>query len=279
MRRLRAPTLPAVALLLLASAAPGIASPSTRPTPAPAPISLLSFTAGDPADWERLQRTSDARPLSLADLEKLRAAGVGEQTLLEMMRTRRVKAAATADTLAALKKSGATDELVAALSAYALPENRGIDLAIHLDVSTPYSVRGAPYVYIEVWNPGLDRQEAFLWADVRGLLRKGGLRVSKQTDDSDPLLGNTVRSLHISGPVRIRAHGRMELRVVVSPKAGIRTMAEVPKDYQTQVRTFTFDLPQVSEDNACRLDLTLGRDPLLQTVFPIARSDLRCYWE
>lgn len=241
-------------------------------------VDLVSFRPDDLAEWERFKRESASRPLTLDELEKLAAAGVGQQTLLEMMRTRKVAVVADADTLVRLKKAGAGDDVVAAVSAYALPPNDHFDLHIHVDVTTPYTVGKAPFLYIEVWNVGRDRQDAFLHSDLRGLLKRGvGVEVAR--DRSDPLLPETVRSLRIRGPVRSRDAGKLTIAAYVTQRAGLRTLRDLPEAERAKVRTFEVDYPGVSLDRRCRLELTLARDALIRDAYTTARSHLECRWD
>lgn len=244
----------------------------------PQVIDLLQFRTDDPGVWERTHRQSDSDPLTLEELEKLAGAGIGDKTLIEIMRTRKVRAVADADTLLRLKKAGATDETIAAISAYAMAPNTFFELLVHLAVASPGTIREAPYLYIEAWHTGLDRQEAFLHADLRGLLTRG-LGVTVNRDRSDPLLPETIRSVDFAGRVETRRPGRIELRVLATQDAGLRTLANLSPADAKRVRTFTLDYPGVSLERRCRLDLVLERDPLLKDAFSLRRGDLDCRWE
>ncbi len=244
----------------------------------PPVLDLTSFQTSDPATWERLRRTSDSRPLTMAELEKLATAGVGDSTLREMMRTRRVLALADADALLKMKQAGASDDALAAFSAYAYPPNDAFHLRVDLDVTSPAGVREAPFLYIEVWHTERQRQEAFLHADLRGLLRRGA-RVEVSRDRHDPLLPETVRSVHIDGEVPTRTAGRIELRVLVSKRADLRDLQRLPPDEAKRVRTFAFDYPAVSLDDRCRLQLELQRDRVLRDTYTLTDGRLQCWWD
>jgi hypothetical protein len=265
---------PALLPLLVALAAP----PAAVAAPSAARLDLMSFEAGDAETWERLHRTSDSRPLTLAELEKLAAAGVGQATLVEMMRTRKVLALADADALVRLKKAGADDKVVAAFSAYAYPPNDDIALRVQIDVSTPYSVGQAPFVYIEVWHEDLQRQEAFLYADLRGLLARGG-RAEVVRDRSDPLLPSTVRTVRLHGRVPSRHAGRLQIRALVTQRAGLDTLEGLPEAEEKRVRREAIEYPAVSLESRCRLDLLVDRDPLLKDAYTLRRSDVDCRWD
>lgn len=241
-------------------------------------IDLLQFQTDDPDAWESLHRSSDSLPFTLEDLEKLTKAGVAERALLEMARTRRLLVVADADTLVRLKKAGASDALVTAVSAYALPPNRSLDLAIQLAVATPYSVTQAPFLYIEVINLDTKEQEAFLYADMRRLLANRW-KVDVVEDRSDPLLPNRVRSLRLWGHLPIRRPGKLEIRVLVSQKAGLVHLGELPPVDQKRLRTFQVDYPGVSLLRACQLQMDLNRDAILKDLFNIERADFRCRWD
>ncbi len=268
----------ALASTLALTTLAAFATPAFAADP-PQMIDLLQLQTDDLAAWERSRRQSASDPLTLEELEKLAAAGIGEETLIEMMRTRKVRTVADADTLLRIKKAGATDAVVAAVSAYAMAPNTGFDLMIHLAVASPGSVRKAPYLYIEAWHTGLDRQEAFLHADLRRLTATRGGKVSVMRDRSDPLLPETIRSIDFAGPVETRKPGRIELRVLATQVAGLRSLTGLAPAEAKRVRTFTLDYPGVSLENRCRLDLTLERDPMLDDTYSVRRGDLDCRWE
>jgi hypothetical protein len=167
-----------IVLFLLAAllAAPAFANP----------INLQTFKTEDPAMWERMQRSSSqSLPLTIEELEKLAAAGIGEATLREMMRTRGVLAVADADTLLRLKKAGATDDSIAALSAFAVRPNDRFSLAINADLVSPNTIGSTPYLYIEVIHSETKRQEAFYFADLQTLVghKAPNSRVKRHTID------------------------------------------------------------------------------------------------
>ena len=254
-----------------------LAGPAGAAEP-PQVVDLLQFRTDDPRAWERMRRQSDSAPLTLAELEKLTAGGIGEKTIVEMMRTRKVAAVADADTLLALKKAGASDDMVAALSAYALPPNAFFDLFIRLAVASPDTVRKAPFLYVEAWHAAEKRAVAFMHADLRGLLRRG-LGVEVNRDRSDPLLPRTVRSVDFAGKVETRKAGAIELRVLATQTAGLRSLDRLSPADAKGVRRFTADYPAVSLERRCRLDLTLERDSLMKDAFALSDGALDCRWE
>lgn len=276
MRSKKSPSSALVRLALCAAAfvLPGQAIAADPPQV----VDLLQFRTDDPQAWERMRRQSDSAPLTMAELEKLTAGGIGEKTIVEMMRTRKVAAVADADTLLALKKAGATDDMIAALSAYALPPNTFFDLFIHLAVASPNSVRKAPFLYIEAWHTGEKRAVSFLHADLRGLLSRG-LGVQVNRDRSDPLLPKTVRSVDFAGKVETRKPGTIELRVLATQTAGLRSLDGLAPAEAKRVRTFAVAYPAVSLERRCRLDLTLERDSLMKDAFALSGGALDCRWE
>lgn len=276
-RRLTQALTAAFAAAFIIPAALSLPTPAVAADP-PQVIDLLQFRTDDPGTWERTHRQSDSEPLTLEELEKLAQAGIGEKTLVEMMRTRKVRVVADAETLLRLKKAGASDDTIAAVSAYAMAPNTFFDLLVHLAVASPGTIRQAPYLYIEAWHTGLDRQEAFLHADLRGLLTRG-LGVTVNRDRSDPLLPETIRSVDFTGRIETRKPGRIELRVLATQVAGLRSLSVLSPADAKRVRTFTLDYPGVSLEHRCRLDLVLERDALLNDAFTLRRGDLDCRWE
>lgn len=253
------------------------ADPATA-APAAEIIDLLHFQTNDADAWESLHRRSDGLPFTLEELEKLTAAGIAEKTLIEIIRTRRLLVVADAETLVRLKKKDASDAVVAAVSAYALPPNRSIDLAFQVQVATPYQVTQAPYLYVEVVHVDTKSQEAFLFADMRRLLANKW-RVDVIEDRSDPLLPTRVRTLRLWGHVPARRAGRLELRTLVTQRAGLTSLDGLTEAERKGLRTWQIDYPGVSLLQACEMQLQLNRDPVLKDLFAIERADFRCRWD
>ncbi len=256
--------------LALFTANTGLANPQV--------VKLLELRTDDPRAWERLHRDSDSLPLTLEELEKLSKAGLKSKTIIEMMRTRRVLVVADADALLRLKKAGADDAMVAAVSAYALAPNQHFDLEIVLAVSTPHGVSQAPFLYVEAWHTVKKRQEAFLHSDLRGLLTRGA-RVEVTTDRSDPLLPQTVRTVTLRAPVKTRHPGKIALRVLMSKTPGLRAFDTLPDAAKARIQTLHVDYPGVSLDRRCRLRLDIDRDPLIRDHFKMRPGILECWWD
>lgn len=253
---------------------------ATAATPAPARevIDLMAFQTNDPDAWESLHRQSDSLPFTLDEFKKLAQAGLAEKTLLEMIRTRRLLVVADADTLIALKKDGASDAVVAAVSAYALPPNRSVDLAIQVQVATPYQVTQAPYLYVELKHLDTGEQETFLFADLRRLLANRW-RVDVTEDRSDPLLPQRIRTLRLWGHAPLRHRGRVEVRVLLTQRPGLTTLDGLPQAEIKGLKSWQIDYPGVSLARACELQLQLNRDSVLKDLFNIERADFRCRWD
>lgn len=237
------------------------------------PINLQSFKTEDPAVWERVQRASNSLPLKLEELEKLAQAGVGESALREMMRTRGVLALADADALIRLKKAGASDGTVSALSAYAVKPNDRFTLSINADLVSPNTIGAAPYLYVEVIDEASKRQEAFYFADLRRMSR-GATRL----DRSDVSLPISVAGVAFKVPIRTRRYGKLTVLVGVSQRADLQTLV-AHKASMSSVKRHTIDYPAVSLDNRCRLNLRLTRDPSIKDLYTVQRDDLLCYWD
>jgi hypothetical protein len=241
-------------------------------------IDLLQFQTNDPDAWESLHRQSESLPFTLEELQKLTRAGIAEKVLLEMVRTRRLLVVADADTLVGLKKSGASDALVAAVSAYALPPNRSIDLALQVQVATPYQVTQAPYLYVEVVHQATKTQETLLYADLRRLLANKW-RVDVTEDRSDPLLPQRIRTVRLWGHVPARRSGKLEVRALLTQRPGLTNLDTLTPEEQKSLRTWQIDYPGVSLQRACELQLQLNRDSVLKDLFNIERADFRCRWD
>lgn len=241
-------------------------------------IDLMQFQTNDPDAWESVHRQSESLPFTLDEMQKLAKAGIAEAKLLEMVRTRRLLVVADADTLIKLKKSGASDNLVAAVSAYALAPNRFIDLAIQVQVATPYQVTQAPYLYIEIYNLDTKEQETLLYTDLRRLL-SNKWRVDVTEDRSDPLLPQRIRSLRLWGHAPAHHAGKLEVRVLLTQKPGLMNLESLTSEEKEGLRTWQIDYPGVSLQRACELQLQLDRDAVLKDLFNVQRADFRCRWD
>ena len=107
--------------------------------------------------------------------------------------------------LIALKKAGADDATVAALSAYAVKPNDHFNLAVRMDEGcAKFESRAVPlHRSVECRK---NRQEALLHADLRKRLSTTGGAIV-QRDRSDPLLPQNVRSIRFRTQVKTRTPG------------------------------------------------------------------------
>jgi hypothetical protein len=248
------------------------------PGPTPQVINLTSVTTSDLDKVERLNRKSASLPLTLESLEKLAKAGIKSSTIIEMMRTRGVLALANTDALLRLKAANASDEMIAALSAFAVKPNDHFILNIRMDVRSAYSVKFAPYLYIEVWNPRKNRQEAFMYTDLRNRFSNRGA-VAVMKDRSDPLLPNTIKSVSFSDRVRTRDAGPLEIRVSLSQKAGLMALNHKKSHRGAEVKTFKFEYPSVSLERRCKLELSADRDTVIKDHYSLKNGRLECRWD
>jgi len=262
--------LAAVAVPAVLAAWPGKAWAQER-------VDILTFTPASVEEWERLNRRSESPPLTLAEVARMKAAGIGDAVLEEMVRTRRLVDRAGADDLIALKKAGAQDALVAAVSAYALPENRSLDLLLTVDVRSRHDLRAAPHLYVELWQTARDKQQDLLFADLKALLARG----EALKDASDPLLPEQWRRVRIAGALRAPHPGPMELRVLVSHRPDLTRLQDLaPNDPERKrIKVWSFALPAVSLYNDCALELGLARDELLPDVYAVEKARWECTFE
>ena len=173
-----------ILLMVLINASPSASQPQ------PQMINLLSTRASDLQTVERFSRKSESLPLTLNAIAKMTTAGLDQGSIIEMMRTRGVLALASPDNLVMMKKAGASDAMLTALSAYALKPNENFNLDIVLNLTSDTNFREAPFLYVEVWNPRKMRQEALLHADLRG---ETVASTSVQLGRGDPLLNRNLK--------------------------------------------------------------------------------------
>lgn len=277
------PTLPLRHRIRLFAALTGLVIlTGTAAAQQPQVLNLLEFHAPDVKSFERARRNSSSLPLTLDELTRLSEAGVGAPSLMEMIRTRRVLVRADAQTLIDLKAKGMSDELLTAVSTNAWPPNEAFDLNVQINLASPRDLALAPFLYVEVYNPRLKRQEAFLHADLRRAWQGAGVPGSTgQTvvDRSDPLLPTTVRTVDLFARVQTRQAGELEMRVLVSQAAGLRDLSNLGAPLAAQVKTYAFDYPAASLDQWCRLQLDVLRDTVLRNQFSLRHGQLQCKWQ
>ncbi|MEE2755292.1 MAG: hypothetical protein VYA30_01470 [Myxococcota bacterium] len=254
--------------------------PAVSPAAPPSQVTNLMDIKADEFDrLERFNRKSDALPLTLDELTQLKKAGVKSPTLIEMMRTRRVMAVADATTLLSLKKAGASDDMLAALSAYVVKPNDHFRLNIALNLVSPGSFAQAPYLYVEIWNPRKRRQEAMLYADLREKLVGPNASLQGHTERGDPLLANHVARINLSSRIQSRGEGPLEIRVLVGQDAGLMTLTSNDGKPLKSVKNFSINYPAVSLETLCRLELQLNRDSVMGERFNISQGRVQCRWD
>ncbi len=234
-------------------------------------INLLQFSTDEAQRWERIQRRSDSLPLNMDELQRLSKAGIDSETLVEMMRTRKVLALADVDNMLRLKRAGADDQLIAALSAYAWPPNEQLILQVNLDLISPDTLRQAPHLYIELEHLERGQQEALFHADLRRS------RSSKRQDRSDPLLPERIHSFYFRVPVQSRHWGKLRLNILLSQEQGLRSLRSGKQ--RLALQSFELNYPAVSLEQSCELHLRAERDPLLKELFTLRRSEMKCHWD
>lgn len=238
-------------------------------------LDILSFAATDAKEWQRLHRRSDAPPLRLADIDAMAAAGMGQGTLTELIRTRRILDRVAPQDLIALKKKGVDDEVIAAISAHALPENRSIELLLTVDVRSTGTLARAPHLYVEFYHRDRKEPEHLLYADLRALLARGNV----VTDRSDPLLPNQFRRVQLRGAVPLRHPGKIEARLLLSHKPQYTTLSGLDAAEQKRLKRWQFEMPPVSLYRDCELHLGLSRDELLPERMAIERERFFCRFD
>ncbi|MBV71329.1 MAG: hypothetical protein CMH52_08260 [Myxococcales bacterium] len=252
---------------------------TTQASPPAQVINLMDVKADEFDRIERFNRKSDALPLTLDELTQLQKAGVKSPTLMEMMRTRRVMAVADAPTLLNLKKAGASDDMIAALSAYVVKPNDHFKLNIVLNLLSPGSMAQAPYLYIEIWNPRKRRQEAILYADLRDKLTDANTSLKGSSDRGDPLLANNLARINLSSRIRSRGAGPLDIRVLIGQEAGLMTLSSSDGKPLKGVETYSISYPAVSLDNRCQAEIQLSRDSVMRERYAISQGRVHCRWD
>lgn len=243
-------------------------------------LDFRQFAIKDVDTWEEITRgPSQAGPMTLADVQALVGQKMDSALLRKMIRNRGVLVKPSGETLARLKQAGASDEVVAAVSTYALGENKAIDLLLTVDFDQVRPGLEPQYLYVGLVSN--QAQEDLLASPLSGLYSDPD-HARDLTDTSDPLLPRSLRRVRLRGLVRGVHHGPSEFRLLVSPHPDILDLSDGAKlssaDAQTLDR-LPFDYPEVSRVSACQLDVVMSVDPLISKGAVVKSRRLRCFWE
>ena len=271
----------AAALLLLAAGA----APAQQAGPAGGGRSLPPGYVFNIVDWEGgrlppLYERSDQLPMSLDDIVSLTEAEFSEAAILKMLEERRCACDASVGSLVLLKKRGVTEKVIQAMSLHALPPNRSLDLAIHMDFEglggAAVSTRAhRAYLYLIIPDGGRDRVFFGSLAEVLAQASKRGAAV----DNTDLLLPRQVRRVSFVARVPLKEPGPKRALVFASTRPNIYTEADIPLADRKGVQEFTFDYPASSLQQFCSLQVLHRQDAMLDNRWHMQRSHFECEWE
>ena len=271
----------AAALVLLAAGA----APAQKASPAGGGRTLPPGYVFNIVDWEGgalppLYERSDQLPMSLHDIVSLTEAKFSEEMILKMLEERRCACDASVASLVRLKNSGVTEKVIQAMSLHALPPNRSLDLAIHIDFEglggAAVSTR-AHRAYLYLIIPDGERERVF-FGSLADVLAQAGRR-GTAVDNTDLLLPKQVRRVSFVARVPLKEPGPKRALVFTSTRPNIYTEADIPAADRKGVQEFTFDYPASSLQQFCSLQVLHRQDAMLDNRWHMERSHFECEWE
>lgn len=236
-------------------------------------------------DWEGgrlppLYERSDQLPMGLHDIVSLTEAEFSEGMIVKMLEERRCACDASVASLVRLKKAGVAEQVIKAMSLHALPPNRSLDLAIHIDFEglggAAVSTR-AHRAYLYLIIPDGERERVFFGslADVLAQASRRGTAV----DNTDLLLPKQVRRVSFVARVPLKVPGAKRALVFTSTRPNIYTEADIPAADRKGVQEFPFDYPASSLQQFCSLQVLHRQDAMLDNRWHMERSHFECEWE
>lgn len=271
----------AAALVLLAAGA----APARTASTAGGDRTLPPGYVFNIVDWEGgrlppLYERSDQLPMGVHDIVSLTEAKFSEAMILKMLEERRCACDASVASLVRLKNSGVSEKVIQAMSLHALPPNRSLDLAIHIDFEglggAAVSTR-AHRAYLYLIIPDGERERVFFGslADVLAQASRRGTAV----DNTDLLLPKQVRRVSFVARVPLKVPGAKRALVFTSTRPNIYTEADIPATDRKGVQEFTFDYPASSLQQFCSLQVLHRQDAMLDNRWHMERSHFECEWE
>jgi hypothetical protein len=257
--------------------APAQAQPGARPDrPQGTVFNIVDWEGGPlPPLYER----SDQMPMSLEDLIQLTAADFSDDAIVKMLEERRCACDASVTSLVRLKQEGVSEKVIQALSLHALPPNRALNLAIHMDfeglggASAVSAKARKGYLYLII--PDGDDDRVFFGS----LQQVLGRSARTQQDNTDLLLSKPVRRASFVARVPLKTHGSKRAMVFLSTRPDIYTVADIPEADRAAAQTFTFDYPVSSLQSRCTLQVLNRQDAMLDDKWHLERSHFQCEWD
>ena len=241
---------------------------------------VFNIVEWDGGELPRLYERSDQLPLTLPDLQKLLDSKFASDVVVKMLEERRCACDASADALIELKNSGATDDLIKAVSLHALPPNRSMDLTITLDFEglgggvSPSTQSRKGYLYLIV--PDGERERVFV-GNLADILSR---RCKRDTlvDNTDLLLSKKVRRIVVAAQVPLKTYGNKEALVFASTKPNIYSSKDIPAADRAAAQGYEFEYPVSSLQRDCSLQVLHRQDAMLPDRWHLVRTHFQCEW-
>lgn len=242
--------------------------------PFPGETQTLNIIQWDPNQLPRIYERTDQLPLSDEEVAKLTQAGFDEASIVRMIEQRRCACDASADGLIRLKKAGATQRVLDAVSTHALGPNRGLELLVTLDFTGESRTAREGFLYFFVEDGDLTRVFSLNLPELLGRQNANETMV----DRSDILRARTVRRIQLSGPVMLKTYGPHRVLVAASANPTLTHPSQLTETERAKAQLYTFEYPRVSLQSLCRLTAGYKRDAVLTYKWHFQGSRFECEW-
>ncbi|WP_309893137.1 hypothetical protein [Archangium sp.] len=242
--------------------------------PFPGETQTLNIIQWDPNQLPRIYERTDQLPLSDEEVAKLTQAGFDEASIVRMIEQRRCACDASADGLIRLKKAGATQRVLDAVSTHALRPNRGLELLVTLDFTGESRTAREGFLYFFVEDGDLTRVFSLNLPELLGRQNANETMV----DRSDILRARTVRRIQLSGPVMLKTYGPHRVLVAASANPTLTHPSQLTDNERTKAQLYTFEYPRASLQSLCRLTAGYKRDAVLTYKWHFQGSRFECEW-
>jgi len=238
-------------------------------------INLIQFNQNSVPEEFYKPKPVVKQPLPIKEIVDMKKGGVDEEVIQDAIEKRKVIGGSNAKALVSLKKAGFGKDVLKAVSRYALPKNRSIDLEFTLEFIKP-SLRADPrYLYIIFKDGNYDR---IFHADLEEVL-KGKWKYDDTKDLQEPVLSKSVRTIRFFGNVTLKNYGKIKAKVVLSKKPNIQKIKELSKKEIKLASIQEFDYPAYSLLNDCRLKIEFTHGVALDYKWKINSTNMSCEFD
>lgn len=218
---------------------------------------------------------SDLKPFTCEDLYTLLEKKVGSGTIKNLVKSRGSTCDPSAENIGKLKEKGSTDELLAAVSEFALSPNEVFDLigTFNFFDYEGADLKGEPFVHLVLHRKKL---KPITVIDDLGRILQAKWMVDTIEQYQEGMLNKKVRKIAFVIPIKFRDYGKTTLDFYQS-KAGTPLKGPQLKTMQN-AKHVEFEYPQFSRKSQCTLDVDFSHDVALKGKWQIKDAEFECDW-